>query len=151
MSENSNVDHKHIYLQPECCADENVGRLWCQDPINECDEGVEWTKYVRVDPTATMSDAGGLKGIDFFNGLDPAWLGDNDPTNYNMTSGIARKLTATLNASVTISDAITISRECAERSAARARILKGTNGNFETANKLCAADVEELEAALEKA
>ena len=39
-----------IYLQPACCADDAVGRLWCEDdaPV-ECEDGVPWTKYVRAD------------------------------------------------------------------------------------------------------
>jgi len=43
-------DYERIYLQPECCADEENGRLWCEDkdPV-ECDDGVEWTEYVRAD------------------------------------------------------------------------------------------------------
>jgi len=43
-------DYERIYLQPECCASEYEGRLWCEDkdPV-ECDDGVEWTEYVRAD------------------------------------------------------------------------------------------------------
>ncbi len=40
-------DYKRIYLQPECCADPDMGRLWCQDDGPEaCPEGEEWTPYV---------------------------------------------------------------------------------------------------------
>lgn len=40
-------DPKEIYLQPECCADPDVGRLWCEDDEpQKCEEGVPWTKYV---------------------------------------------------------------------------------------------------------
>jgi len=43
-------DHKEIYLQPECCACEHTGRMWCEDPDpEECEDGVPWTKYVRAD------------------------------------------------------------------------------------------------------
>lgn len=43
-------DHEQIWLQPECCADETNGRVWCQDPDPEaCDDGVPWTRYVRAD------------------------------------------------------------------------------------------------------
>jgi hypothetical protein len=43
-------DPEAIYLQPECCADPSVGRLWCEDdaPV-DCEEGKPWTKYVRAD------------------------------------------------------------------------------------------------------
>lgn len=40
-------DHKYIYLQPECCADPDEGRHWCQDPDPvDCDDGKHWTKYI---------------------------------------------------------------------------------------------------------
>ena len=43
-------DPTEIYLQPECCADEYVGRLWCEhDAPVDCEDGVPWTKYVRAD------------------------------------------------------------------------------------------------------
>ena len=43
-------DHEYIYLQPECCADEYVGRLWCETPdLEDCEEGRNWTRYVRSD------------------------------------------------------------------------------------------------------
>ncbi len=46
----SAIDHDYIYLQPPCCADEDVGRLWCEDPDpTDCDDGKHWTKYVRSD------------------------------------------------------------------------------------------------------
>lgn len=40
-------DPKVIYLQPECCADPYVGRLWCEhaDP-EDCEDGRRWAKYV---------------------------------------------------------------------------------------------------------
>jgi hypothetical protein len=41
------TDPKVIYLQPECCADPEVGRLWCEDDAPEdCEDGKPWTKYV---------------------------------------------------------------------------------------------------------
>jgi len=41
------TDHVRIYLQPECCADDDVGRLWCQDSDPQsCPEGVPWTPYI---------------------------------------------------------------------------------------------------------
>ena len=47
-------DLREIFLQPECCADEHTGRLWCEDdaPVDcEDDDGNEipWTRYVRAD------------------------------------------------------------------------------------------------------
>ena len=43
-------DPTEIYLQPQCCADEYVGRLWCEhDAPVDCEDGVPWTKYVRAD------------------------------------------------------------------------------------------------------
>ena len=43
-------DPEAIYLQPECCADPDTGRLWCEDdaPV-DCEDGKPWTKYVRAD------------------------------------------------------------------------------------------------------
>ena len=43
-------DYERIYLQPECCADEYNGRMWCQDANpKECADGVSWAEYVRAD------------------------------------------------------------------------------------------------------
>jgi len=43
-------DHERIFLQPDCCADPDTGRLWCEDPSPEdCDQGAPWTEYVRRD------------------------------------------------------------------------------------------------------
>ena len=43
-------DHERIFLQPDCCADPDTGRLWCEDPSPEdCDQGTPWTEYVRRD------------------------------------------------------------------------------------------------------
>ena len=55
------ADPKEIYLQPTCCADnDEVGRLWCEDPDpEECDEGVPWTRYVRAD----VAEAAALKSV----------------------------------------------------------------------------------------
>jgi hypothetical protein len=43
-------DPREIYLQPECCANEYEGRIWCEDdaPV-DCEDGVPWTKYVIVE------------------------------------------------------------------------------------------------------
>lgn len=60
-----------IYLQPKCCADPDVGRLWCEDdePVRcecpeydpETDERGTWTEYVRApawQPVATAPKDG---------------------------------------------------------------------------------------------
>jgi hypothetical protein len=40
-------EFKKIFLQPECCVeDQDVGRMWCQDAINDCEEGNAWTEYL---------------------------------------------------------------------------------------------------------
>ncbi len=40
---------KAIYLQPECCADDEFGRVWCEhDSPEPCQDGNHWTKYVIV-------------------------------------------------------------------------------------------------------
>jgi hypothetical protein len=40
-------EFKQIYLQPECCVkDQEVGRMWSQDAINDCEEGNEWIEYL---------------------------------------------------------------------------------------------------------
>jgi hypothetical protein len=50
MTKPTEQDHEFIYLQPACCADEGIGRLWCEDPDPEdCEDGAKWTKYVRAD------------------------------------------------------------------------------------------------------
>jgi hypothetical protein len=42
-------EYKYIWLQPECCADPDEGRHWCQDPDPvDCDDGEPWTKYILV-------------------------------------------------------------------------------------------------------
>jgi len=41
---------KRIYLQPECCADPEMGRLWCEDPNPvDCSDGVDWAEYTLTD------------------------------------------------------------------------------------------------------
>lgn len=32
-------DHEVIYLEPECCADPDLGRTWCQDVPWDCEDG----------------------------------------------------------------------------------------------------------------
>jgi len=49
------VDHERIYLQPKCCASEDVGRLWCEhDSPEDCEDGEPWTEYVRADLYAAL-------------------------------------------------------------------------------------------------
>jgi len=46
----SAIDHDEIYLQPVCCVNEDIGRLWCEDADPEdCEDGKHWTRYVRAD------------------------------------------------------------------------------------------------------
>ena len=43
-------DPKEIFLQPECCADPDVGRLWCEhDAPEDCEDGKPWIRYVHAD------------------------------------------------------------------------------------------------------
>lgn len=42
-------DHEVIYLEPECCADPDLGRTWCQDVPWDCVDGVHPTAYIRKD------------------------------------------------------------------------------------------------------
>lgn len=45
-----NISHKYIWLQPECCACQDSGQMWCKDPDPvDCEHGKEWTKYIRYD------------------------------------------------------------------------------------------------------
>jgi hypothetical protein len=49
------VDHERIYLQPKCCAHEDIGRLWCEhDSPEDCEDGEPWTEYVRADLYAAL-------------------------------------------------------------------------------------------------
>ena len=51
-------DPKEIYIQPDCCADPETGRMWCEDPDPiDCDDGVPWTRYVRADVVEQMIKA----------------------------------------------------------------------------------------------
>lgn len=43
-------DYNEIYLEPECCAESDIGRVWCEhNAPTDCEDGVEWTKYIRAD------------------------------------------------------------------------------------------------------
>lgn len=43
-------DPKVIYLQPECCADPELGRLWSETPGPvDCEDGKPWVKYTMAD------------------------------------------------------------------------------------------------------
>lgn len=38
---------ENIYLQPECCADPDIGRVWCEhDSPEDCEDGKPWAHYV---------------------------------------------------------------------------------------------------------
>lgn len=47
-------DPDYIYLQPECCASEDTGRLWCEDDPDDGEDGAEWVQYVRADLTGVQ-------------------------------------------------------------------------------------------------
>jgi hypothetical protein len=55
-------DPKEIWLEPVCCTDPSVGRIWCEhDAPFECEDGGKWTRYViateLTDPTDVSSKA----------------------------------------------------------------------------------------------
>lgn len=55
-------DPREVWLEPECCTDPSVGRIWCEhDAPFDCEDGGKWTKYVLAteltDPTDTTSKA----------------------------------------------------------------------------------------------
>ena len=51
------TDLKRIYLQPECCADPDTGRMWCENPDPEsCEDGNHWTEYVRADRVKALEE-----------------------------------------------------------------------------------------------
>ena len=50
-------DPDRIYLQPECCADPQWNRLWCEDNIDDCDEGEPWVEYVNKNLVDQLYDA----------------------------------------------------------------------------------------------
>jgi hypothetical protein len=42
-------DPKEIFLQPECCASPDTGRMWCEhDAPVDCEDGAPWARYVLV-------------------------------------------------------------------------------------------------------
>ena len=50
-------DPRHIFLEPECCADPSVGRCWAAHnewPLGDCDVQAEATQYVRADLVAAL-------------------------------------------------------------------------------------------------
>lgn len=56
-AETSREDPRHIFLEPECCADPSVGRCWAAHnewPLDDCDVQAEATKYVRADLVAAL-------------------------------------------------------------------------------------------------
>ncbi len=50
-------EHKYIYLQPECCANEEIGRLWCEHPDPEdCENGSRWAKYILFEEHEKLTE-----------------------------------------------------------------------------------------------
>ncbi len=46
------TDPQVIYLEPECCSNEDLGRSWSSNPdIFNCESGNSPTKYIRADLT----------------------------------------------------------------------------------------------------
>ena len=44
------TDHESIWLQPKCCASPGEDRLWCEDPLVECDVcGAPAIRFIRAD------------------------------------------------------------------------------------------------------
>lgn len=74
-------DPKVIYLEPECCADPIMGRMWCaSDWPYDCEDGKTWTKYILADLGAEKDRhlkelAEALKVLNNYKGLDdfPFW------------------------------------------------------------------------------
>lgn len=52
---------KRIWLQPECCATPDVGRLWCEhDEPEPCPDGEPWVEYVRADEITRLRAVSGV-------------------------------------------------------------------------------------------
>lgn len=55
------IEHKYIYLEPQCSVDPNGGRMWCQDdsPDGGCDchDGPHpWVRYVKDDGDCVLTE-----------------------------------------------------------------------------------------------
>jgi hypothetical protein len=77
------TDPKVIYLQPKCCEDPSVGRLWCEDDVMDCEDGNSSTKYIKA---GTMTAEQILKNVqskiaDKLNG-DPLTASEVDYCNF---------------------------------------------------------------------
>lgn len=47
------LDPRQLFLQPECCAADDTGRLWCEhDAPIDCEDGKPWVRYIRADLVA---------------------------------------------------------------------------------------------------
>lgn len=78
-------DPNEIFLQPACCADREVGRLWCEDDSPEdCDAGNPWVRYVHVDKHAELkAENEALRGVlRLFTGAAYPVSTDIDPRGY---------------------------------------------------------------------
>lgn len=56
-AETGREEPRHIFLEPECCADPSVGRCWAAHnewPLGDCDVQAEATQYVRADLVAAL-------------------------------------------------------------------------------------------------
>ena len=97
------TDPEVIYLQPECCADPEVGRLWCEDDAPEdCEDGKPWTKYVLAARAAPARDQEALMALNIARYMQERFYPeakDFEPLNdlmglltqiSNMATGLAR-------------------------------------------------------------
>lgn len=56
-AETGREEPRHIFLEPECCADPSVGRCWAAHnewPLGDCAVQAEATQYVRADLVAAL-------------------------------------------------------------------------------------------------
>jgi len=73
---------KTIYLQPECCVDIHVGRLWCEHGSpEECEDGEPWTEYRLVGECEWMRQFDGHFNISCVNETKERANGDFHSSN----------------------------------------------------------------------
>ena len=54
--DDTSPDLTTIYLAPRCCSiEEDVGRLWCEDPQDPCPLcGAQWIRFDRARPNRQL-------------------------------------------------------------------------------------------------
>jgi len=65
-----------IYLQPECCAEPETGRLWCHHVPEECSDGMPWTKYVLESELENRDEL--LTAVDYNKRDEGLWVKSDD-------------------------------------------------------------------------